>query len=64
MLRIRNKIFGSGVGAGSGLKLVSDSDPDSNSDPDPWGGGGEGVVQPKMCIPPGKILGTPLTSAI
>ncbi len=23
-------------------------------------GGGEGVGQPKMCIPPGKILGTPL----
>jgi hypothetical protein len=32
--------------------LVADPDPD----PDPGGGGG----QPKMCIPPGKILGTPL----
>ncbi len=32
-----------------------DADPDP--DPDPGGGGG----QPKMCIPPGKILGTPLT---
>ncbi len=36
-----------------------DADPDP--DPDP-GGGGEGVGQPKMCIPPGKILGTPLHS--
>jgi hypothetical protein len=36
-----------------------DTDPDP--DPDPGGGdGGEGVGQPKMCIPPGKILGTPL----
>ncbi len=35
-----------------------DADPDP--DPDP---GGEGVGQPKMCIPPSKILGTPLTSA-
>ncbi len=33
-------------------------DPDPDSDPDPGGGGGVG--QPKMCIPPGKILGTPL----
>ncbi len=32
---------------------------DTDPDPDP-GGGGEGVGQPKMCIPPGKILGTPL----
>ncbi len=32
-----------------------DADPDP--DPDP---GGEGVGKPKMCIPPGKILGTPL----
>jgi hypothetical protein len=31
---------------------------DPDPDPDPGGGGGEG--QPKMCIPPGKILGTPL----
>ncbi len=30
---------------------------DADSDP---GGGGGGVGQPKMCIPPGKILGTPL----
>jgi hypothetical protein len=45
-----------------------DSDPDPNpgfgssADPDPDQdlGGGEGVGQPKMCIPPGKILGTPL----
>ena len=28
-----------------------------DADPDPWEGG---VGQPKMCIPPGKILGTPL----
>jgi hypothetical protein len=34
-----------------------DADPDPDPDPDP---GGEGVGQPKMCIPPGKILGTPL----
>jgi len=32
---------------------------DADPDPDPGGGGG-GVGQPKMCIPPGKILGTPL----
>ena len=32
---------------------------DADPDPDP-GGGGRGVGQPKMCIPPGKILGTPL----
>ncbi len=25
---------------------------------------GEGVGQPKMCIPPGKILGTPLASVV
>jgi hypothetical protein len=35
--------------------LYADLDPD----PDP-GEGGEGVGQPKMCITPGKILGTPL----
>ncbi len=29
---------------------------DADPDPDPGGGGG----QPKMCIPPDKILGTPL----
>jgi hypothetical protein len=34
-----------------------DADPDPDQDPR---GGGEGVGQPKMCIPPGKILGTPL----
>jgi hypothetical protein len=35
---------------------------DGDPDPDPdAGGGGEGVGQPNMCIPPGKILGTPLT---
>ncbi len=34
--------------------LNADPDPD----PDPGGGG---LGQPKMCIPPGKILGTPLT---
>ncbi len=33
---------------------------DADPDPDPGGGGGEGEGQPKMCIPPGKILGTPL----
>ncbi len=27
-------------------------------------GGGGGVGQPKMCIPPGKILGTPLPTGI
>jgi hypothetical protein len=31
-----------------------------DADPDPDPGGGEGVGQPKMCIPPDKILGTPL----
>ncbi len=42
-----------------------DADPDPDlaqnlvADPDP-GGGGRGVGQPKMCIPPGKILGMPL----
>ncbi len=56
---------------GSGLKLVSDSDLDpdpaqnldADPDPDPDPGGG-GVGQPKTCIPPGKILGTPLKRAI
>ena len=40
-----------------------DPDPAQNldADPDPDGGGG---VQPKMCIPPGKILGTPLPRSI
>jgi hypothetical protein len=39
--------------------LAADPDPD----PDPGGGGWERVGQPKMCIPPGKILGTPLDMA-
>ncbi len=62
VLRIRNKIFGSGIGSGSGRKLVPDLDPDPDTaqnldaDPDPDPGG-----QPKTCIPPGKILGTPLS---
>ncbi len=38
-----------------------DADPDPDPDPDPRGGG-EGVGQPKLCIPPGKILGTPLSA--
>ena len=33
-------------------------EPDPDPDPDPGGGG-----QQKMCIPPGKILGTPLFTA-
>jgi hypothetical protein len=37
----------------------ADPDPAQNLDADPDPGGG-GVCQPKMCIPPGKILGTPL----
>jgi hypothetical protein len=41
----------------------ADPEPDPaqnlDADPDP-GGRGEGLGQPKMCIPPGKILGTPL----
>jgi hypothetical protein len=40
------------------------ADPDPDPDPDPGPGGGEGVGQPKMCIPPGKILGTPLRHTI
>ncbi len=38
-----------------------DPDPAQNldADPDPDPGGG-GVGQPKMSIPPGKLLGTPL----
>jgi hypothetical protein len=36
-----------------------DPDPAQNLDADPGGGG---VGQPKMCIPPGKILGTPLNT--
>ncbi len=45
--------------------LEPDPDPAQNldADPDP-GGGGEEVGQPKMCIPPGKILGTPLTDTV
>ncbi len=34
-----------------------DAQPDPDPDPDR---GGVGVGQPKMCIPPDKILGTPL----
>jgi hypothetical protein len=39
-----------------------DPDPAQNldADPDPDPGGGDVVGQPKMCIPPGKILGTPV----
>jgi hypothetical protein len=40
--------------------LEADSDPD----PDPGEGGGGRRGQPKMCIPPGKILGTPLRTSI
>jgi hypothetical protein len=46
-----------------------DADPDpaknlnADPDPDPDPGGG-GVGQPKMCIPPGKILGTPLDTGM
>ncbi len=44
----------------------ADPDPAKNLDedpePDPDPGGGED--QPKMCIPPGKILGTPLEARI
>jgi len=45
------------------IMICFDADPDlaqtldADPNPDPWG---EGVDQPKMCIPPGKILGTPL----
>ncbi len=42
-----------------------DADPaqniDADPDPDP---GGWGRTQPKMCIPLGKILGTPLCQVI
>ncbi len=42
----------------------ADPDPDPaqnlDADPDPDPEAGEGVGQPKMCIPLGKILGTPL----
>jgi hypothetical protein len=44
-------------------RFDADPDPaqnrDADPDPDPGGGGG----QPNMCIPPGKILGTPLQGA-
>jgi hypothetical protein len=45
--------------------LDPDQDPAQNldADPDPDPGGG-GVGQPKMCIPPGKILGTPLSRLV
>jgi hypothetical protein len=39
----------------------ADPDPAQNLDADPDPDGGGGVGQPKMCIPPGKILGTPLS---
>jgi hypothetical protein len=39
-----------------------DPDPAQNLDADPDPGGGVG--QPKMCIPPGKILGTPLLRGV
>jgi hypothetical protein len=48
----------------------ADPDPDQalNLDADPDSiqirGGGEGVGQPKMCTPPGKILGTPLDATM
>ncbi len=45
-----------------------DADPDPaqniDADPDPYPDPGGGGGQPKVCIPPGKILGTPLTPAI
>jgi hypothetical protein len=42
-----------------------DPDPAQNldADPDPDPGGG-GLGQPKMCIPPGKILCTPLPQGL
>ncbi len=46
----------SGAGSGSSSKSWCGSGSRSRS----GGGGVEGVGQPKMCIPPGKILGTPL----
>jgi hypothetical protein len=49
-------LFWCGSGSGSSSK--------SSPDPDPDPGGGEGVGQPKMCIPPGQILGTPLACAL
>jgi hypothetical protein len=42
--------------------LEADPYPDPDPDPDPNLGGGVG--QPKMCIPPGKILGTPLPTVL
>jgi hypothetical protein len=44
------------------VDLEQDPDPAQilDADPDPDPGGGEGIGQPKTCIPPGKILGTPL----
>ncbi len=35
-------------------------DADPGPDPDPGGGGGRSAKIQKLCIPPGKILGTPL----
>ncbi len=45
----------------------ADPDPAQNLDPDPdpdSGGGGGGLGKPKMCIPPGKNLGTPLHTVL
>jgi hypothetical protein len=39
-------------------------DPAQNRDADPDQAPDPGVGQPKMCIPSGKILGTPLVSMI
>ncbi len=36
---------------------------DADPDPDPDSGGGGGC-QPKICIPPGKNLGTPLVPVV
>jgi hypothetical protein len=38
----------------------ADPDPAQNLDADPDPDPGEGVGQPNMCVPHGKILGTPL----
>jgi hypothetical protein len=48
--------------------FYADPDPaqnlDADPDPDPDPGGGGGVGQPKMCMPPGKILVTPLYGTV
>ncbi len=51
------------MGLGSGIRKKPIPDPGVKKAPDLDPGGG-GVGQPKMCIPPGKILGTPLVRAI